>query len=109
MKGIRTREDFLNLQQPRPTIVLTWDQIEIICERAVEKYVNRHDDYRAKFASLPDELEVRQVAEFLKTTKPTIYTKIKEGILNFVDIPGKRLYITREQLIQDCRKHGLVH
>ena len=108
MKGIRTRKDFLNLQQPRPTIVLTWDQVELICERAVEKYVNRHDDYRAKFASLPDQMNAKTVGDFLKLSAVTIQKYKNQGKLNFVKPDGKHPFITKEQLIEDCRKHGLV-
>ena len=84
--------------------VLTFDQLPTAVSQLNKKLENIErlllEKKEQQPTDQPDQLlTVQETAEFLRLTVPTIYSKVSKGELPGVCKQGKRLYISKESLI----------
>ena len=72
--------------------------LESIIQKCVDNAISANSVNQDQNQSDSEPITIKQAAEFLSLSVPTIYSKVSKGELPFMKV-SKRLYFSREDLI----------
>ena len=87
-------------------IQLTTEELQDIINESVKKALIEHENSQTKKSENDEEkdlINVKEAAELLDLTIPTIYSKVSRGQLPFKK-NAKRLYFSRKELLESLSK-----
>lgn len=95
-------------------IQLTTEELQSIINKSVKQALKEHQETQVNTTEKNEEkdlLNVKEAAELLDLTIPTIYSKVSRGQLPFKK-NAKRLYFSRKELLEslnDKKKKAQTH